>query len=200
MRRRLRHAERRRHWLVHRHIDVRTADRRRHRLVALHTTLWCLSACLSLPSARRPASAPVLAQTASQAAIGQPWSARVRLRYSRRCSGGAPAARQGGRRDVRNRATPLFRLYSADANDFAETTSPQYALSLMIAQAHDYVEPGSGLGAEPIVPDYAFPYDATIRTIQRHYATARRAARRDLRADHRRSRRATSGRRCFRCI
>jgi hypothetical protein len=61
---------------------------------------------------------------------------------------------------VRNRATPLFRLYNAYSKDFAETTSPQYALSLLIAQAHDYVQPSSGLGAEPVVPGYAFPYDA----------------------------------------
>lgn len=29
----------------------------------------------------------------------------------------------------------------------------------MIAQAHDYVQPSAGLGAQPLVPGYAFPYD-----------------------------------------
>jgi hypothetical protein len=60
---------------------------------------------------------------------------------------------------IRNRATPLFRLYSAFEKDFVETTSPQYALSLMITQVHNYVQPGAGLGAQPVVPGYAFPYD-----------------------------------------
>ena len=101
----------------------------------------------------------VLAQTASQAAIGQPWSARVGY--------GVPDVAAAARRmlgkvagaTIRNRTTPLFRLYSAYVKDFAETTSPQHALSLMIAQAHQYVQPIAGLGAEPLVPGYAFPYD-----------------------------------------
>ena len=45
------------------------------------------------------------------------------------------------------------------SNDFAETTSPQYARSLMITQVHNYVQPASGLGAQPAVPNYTFPYD-----------------------------------------
>jgi len=61
---------------------------------------------------------------------------------------------------VRNRATPLFRLYNSFAKDFAETTSPQYALSLLITQAHNYVQPATGLGVQPAVPGYIFPYDA----------------------------------------
>lgn len=62
---------------------------------------------------------------------------------------------------VRNRATPLFRLYNSYAKDFADTTSPQYALSLLIAQAHKYVQPSTGLGTESTVPGYTFPYDLT---------------------------------------
>jgi len=57
---------------------------------------------------------------------------------------------------VRNRATPLFRLYSAVTKDYADTTSPQYALSLMINQTHAYVQPSTS----PIVPGYTFPYDS----------------------------------------
>jgi hypothetical protein len=101
-----------------------------------------------------------LAQTGSQASIGQGWSPRNGY--------GVPDVAAAARRllgkvaggGVRNRATPLFRLYSAYAKDFAETTSPQYALSLMIAQAHQYVQPTAGLGLEPVIPGYAFPYEA----------------------------------------
>jgi len=106
-----------------------------------------------------PGLRAVLAQTASQAAIGQAWNPRNGYGIP----DVAAAARRllgkvaGGR--VRNRATPLFRLYDAYAKDFAETTSPQYALSLMIAQAHQYVQPSSGLGAESVVASYAFPYE-----------------------------------------
>jgi hypothetical protein len=60
---------------------------------------------------------------------------------------------------VRNRVTPLFRLYQATIKDFAETTSPQYALSLMINQDKNYVQPSLGLGVQPAVPGYSFPYD-----------------------------------------
>jgi len=107
-----------------------------------------------------PGLRTVLAQTASQASIDQSWSPRVGY--------GVPDVAAAARRmlgkvaggGVRNRATPLFRLYGAFTKDFAETTSPQHALSLMIAQVHDYVQPSSGLGAQPVVPGYAFPYDA----------------------------------------
>jgi len=106
-----------------------------------------------------PGLRTVLAQTATQAQVGQPWSPFVGY--------GIPDAAAAARKmlgkvagvTVRNRATPLFRLYSAFAKDFAETTSPQYALSLMTTQAHNYVQPIAGLGAQPIVPGYAFPYD-----------------------------------------
>jgi hypothetical protein len=112
------------------------------------------------PMGIAPGLRTVLAQTASQAQVGQTWSPRVGY--------GIPDVAAAARRllgkvaggGVRNRVTPLFRLYSAFTRDFAETTSPQYALSLMISQVHDYVQPSSGLGAQPVVPGYAFPYDA----------------------------------------
>lgn len=111
------------------------------------------------PVGTPPGLRAVLAQTASQAAIGQAWDPRVGY--------GIPDVAAAARRllgkvaggGARNRATPLFRLYSAYAKDVAETTSPQTALSLLIAQVHDYVQPATGLGAEPVVPGYAFPYD-----------------------------------------
>ena len=102
----------------------------------------------------------VIAQTASQARIGQAWNPVVGYGIP---DAGSAASRLLGKvagGGVRNRVAPLFRLYSPFTKDFAETTSPQYALSLMIAQVHDYVQPSSGLGAEPVVPGYAFPYDA----------------------------------------
>lgn len=60
---------------------------------------------------------------------------------------------------VRNRATPLFRLRTNTAKDYAETTSPQYALSLMTTQVHNYMQPATGIGAQSAVPGYTFPYD-----------------------------------------
>jgi hypothetical protein len=113
-----------------------------------------------------PGLRTVLAQTASQARIGQSWNPRVGY--------GVPDVAAAARRmlgkvaggGVRNRVTPLFRLYSGFTKDFAETTSPQYALSLMIAQAHDYVQPASGLGSEPVVPAMRFRTTPTIRAIR----------------------------------
>lgn len=107
-----------------------------------------------------PGLRTALAQTATQAQLGQPWSPFFGYGIP---DAGAAARKMLGNVagvTVRNRATPLFRLYSAFAKDFAETTSPQYALSLMTTQVHNYVQPIAGLGAQPIVPGYAFPYDA----------------------------------------
>lgn len=106
-----------------------------------------------------PGVRTVLAQTATQVQLGQGWNPF--LGY------GVPDAAAAARRmlgkvaggTVRNRATPLFRLRSVFTRDFAETTSPQYALSLMIAQVHDYVQPSAGLGVQPVVSGYMFPYD-----------------------------------------
>lgn len=43
---------------------------------------------------------------------------------------------------VRNRATPLFRLYSSQTADYADTTSPQMAVALMINQVVRRSSPG----------------------------------------------------------
>ena len=57
---------------------------------------------------------------------------------------------------VRNRATPLFRLYSPATKDYADTTSPQVAMALMVNQKNAWLPP---LGI-PLVPNYpSFPYD-----------------------------------------
>jgi hypothetical protein len=57
---------------------------------------------------------------------------------------------------VRNRATPLFRLYSSGAKDYVDTTSPQMAVGLMINATHAW-QPVASL---PTVPNYpSFPHD-----------------------------------------
>jgi len=57
---------------------------------------------------------------------------------------------------ARNRATPLFRLYSIGAKDYADTTSPQMAIGMMINTTHAW-QPIASL---PLVPGYpTFPHD-----------------------------------------
>src|SRR6185437_12772899 len=57
---------------------------------------------------------------------------------------------------ARNRATPLFRLYGAGAKDYADTTSPQLAIGMMLNAAHAW-QPVASL---PLVPNYPdFPHD-----------------------------------------
>ena len=76
----------------------------------------------------------VIASTTWQAQHNQAWSPT--LGHGR--PDAAAAARKmlgkvaGGW--VRNRATPLFRLYSSQTVDYADTTSPQMAVALMINQ------------------------------------------------------------------
>jgi subtilisin family serine protease len=107
----------------------------------------------------KPGLRTALAESASRAQHGQAWDPY----YDYGIPDAAAAARivlgTAAGATVRNRATPLFRLWQATTHDFADVTSPQYALSLMINQAKNYVQPTSGLGTEPAVPGYAFPYD-----------------------------------------
>ncbi len=57
---------------------------------------------------------------------------------------------------ARNRATPLFRLYSAGAKDYVDTTSPQAAVGLMLNTKFAW-QPVASL---PLVPNYpSFPHD-----------------------------------------
>ncbi|MET0231198.1 MAG: S8 family serine peptidase, partial [Rhodanobacteraceae bacterium] len=57
---------------------------------------------------------------------------------------------------IRNRVTPLFRLYSAGGKDYADTTTPQTAVALMINATYAW-QPVASL---PTVPNYpSFPHD-----------------------------------------
>lgn len=80
----------------------------------------------------------VLASTTFEAQAGHPWDSRVGY--------GRPDAAAAARKllgkvagiTIRNRATPLFRLYSANAKDYADTTSPQVAFALMFNHANTW--------------------------------------------------------------
>ena len=101
----------------------------------------------------------VLAQTASQAQAALPWDPRVGYGIPDAAAAAAKLIGKVAGARVKNRATPLFRLYNSFTKDFAETTSVESALSLMITQVHNYIEPSTGLGAEALVPGFTFPYD-----------------------------------------
>ena len=69
-----------------------------------------------------------------------------------------------------NRATPLFRLRDLSTKDYAETTSPQTVLSLMINQVHKYVLIGS-MPADTVPGGYVFPSDPNTGTGDDFYDT-----------------------------
>ena len=98
----------------------------------------------------------VLASSTFEAQANQPWNQFTG--YGR--PDAAAATRKmlgkvaGG--TARNRATPLFRLYSAGAKDYADVTSPQMAVGMMINSTHAW-QPVASL---PPVPNYSsFPHD-----------------------------------------
>lgn len=108
------------------------------------------------PVGQNPGLRTVLAETASRNGAWDPkfgYGVPDAAAAARRVLGTAAGA------TVRNRATPLFRLWQGTTRDFAETSSPQYALGLMINQDKNYVQPASGLGVQAVVPGYAFPTD-----------------------------------------
>jgi hypothetical protein len=98
----------------------------------------------------------VLAETTFQAAANQPWEP---FQGYGRPDAAAAAKRMLGKvagSVVRNRATPLFRLYSSGAKDYVDVTSPQMAVGRMINSTHAW-QPVASL---PPVPNYAsFPHD-----------------------------------------
>jgi serine protease len=98
----------------------------------------------------------VIASTTFEAQALHPWS--LTLGYGRPDAAAAAYAMLGtvAGAPVRNRATPLFRLRSAGAHDYADTTSPQTAVAWMINATMSW-QPVTTL---PLVPGYAaFPHD-----------------------------------------
>ncbi len=96
----------------------------------------------------------VLAQTTFEAQFSPGWTQT--FGYGR-VDAAAAARRMLGAvqgRTVKNRVTPLFRLYSTNSKDYADTGSPQGAIALAINQAGAYQPQGS------LIPGYdAFPPD-----------------------------------------
>ncbi|NCT67201.1 MAG: S8 family serine peptidase [Rhodanobacteraceae bacterium] len=98
----------------------------------------------------------VLASTTAEARLGHAWSPYTGY--------GRPDAAAAVRKmlgtvagvTVRNRATPLFRLYSATSRDYADTTSPQTAVALMINEADSWQPKGNEVPGYP-----TFPHDPT---------------------------------------
>ena len=102
----------------------------------------------------------VLAQTTFEAQAAQGWTQTF---GHGRVDAAAAARRMLGTvqgRTAKNRATPLFRLYSTGSKDYADTTSPQGAITLVINQAAAYQPQGS------LIPGYdKFPPDPDAVTL-----------------------------------
>jgi hypothetical protein len=98
----------------------------------------------------------VLAYSTFEAQANQPWN---QFAGYGRPDAAAAARKMLGKAagaTIRNRATPLFRLYSTGAKDYADTTSPQAAVALMLNAKYAW-QPIASL---PVVPNYpAFPHD-----------------------------------------
>jgi subtilase family protein len=108
------------------------------------------------PTAPAPTLRYVLASTTASAQLGTPWN------YVH--GYGIPDAAAAARKMlgkvagvvIRNRVTPMFRLYNSATRDYLDTTSPQFALGRMINEKASWQLPVS----LPLVPGYpAFPYD-----------------------------------------
>jgi serine protease len=100
----------------------------------------------------QPGIRTVLAQTTFEAQSGQGWTPT--FGYGRPDAAAAAARMLGtvAGQTVKNRATPLFRAYSATTKDYADTTTPQMALTFAINQVGAYQPQGA------LVPGYAsFP-------------------------------------------
>ena len=98
----------------------------------------------------------VLVESTFEAQASQPWNQFTG--YGRPDAAAAVKKMLGkvAGATARNRATPLFRLYSAGAKDYADVTSPQMAVGMMINSTHAW-QPVASL---PAVPNYpSFPHD-----------------------------------------
>lgn len=104
----------------------------------------------------------VLANTTFEAQASQPWSATKGYGLPDAAAAAHEMLGKVYNHDVVNRATPLFRLYSATNKDYAEVGSPQYALTLLRGSFSDTTNPPSVSYSPsgPLVPGYAFPQGA----------------------------------------
>ncbi len=105
----------------------------------------------------------VLANTTFEAQASQPWSATKGYGIPDAAAAAREMLGKVYNHDVVNRATPLFRLYSATNKDYAEVSSPQYALALLRGTFSDTTNPPSVSYSPsgPLVPGYsAFPQGA----------------------------------------
>jgi hypothetical protein len=106
-----------------------------------------------------PGIRSVLAQTTVEAQSALPWTQTF---GHGRPDAAAAATRMLGKvqgRTVKNRVTPLFRLYGSGSKDYADTTTPQTAIALAINQNGAYVPQGA------VVPGYpSFPSDPGANT------------------------------------
>jgi hypothetical protein len=97
-----------------------------------------------------------LASTTFEALANQPWNQIIGYGHPDAAAAARKMLGKLAGATARNRATPLFRLYSAGAKDYADTTSPQVAVGLMINAKFGW-QPVASL---PLVPNYSgFPHD-----------------------------------------
>jgi serine protease len=99
-----------------------------------------------------PGIRTVLAQTTVQAQANQAWTST--FGYGRPDAAAAARTLLGkvAGRVVKNRVTPLFRMYSAGATDYADTASPQVAVALNIYSVASYAPQGAAIPGYPSFP------------------------------------------------
>jgi serine protease len=113
----------------------------------------------------------VLASTTGAAQAGQAWNPQFGYGIPDAAAAAHKVLGKVANVFIRNRATPLFRLRNAGTKDFADVTSPQLALGLMINQKAAW-QPPTTAPVPPVVPGYALPYDADDPNIgDDHYDT-----------------------------
>ena len=100
----------------------------------------------------------VLASTASRAQAGLGWDAELGYGIPDAEAAARKMLGKVARAPVRNRAIPLFRLRSAAANggvgDYADTSSPQSALAMMLNAKNAWVPSGPPTAAVPYYPQF----------------------------------------------
>lgn len=102
----------------------------------------------------------VMAQTTVQALALQAWDPKLGYGFPDAAAAAKKLIGVVEKRTVLNRATPLFRLYNATTHDYADTTSPQYAVGLMVAQTSTW-QPPAALATKAVFGYPSFPHTAT---------------------------------------